>query len=339
MGVSIRDVAKACGVSTYTVSSVINDKGRISDATRQRVLSIIQDMGYDANRNAPHRRRLTHCIGLVMPFGDAPSSSFYFRALSSAKAATIGTRLELVVYSENEIDEMLNDPECTQTIQADSLIFFAPKIKKWNALARKLVDMDIPVAVIRRQCNINGVLSVCDDDHAAIYRATEHLIQQGHRYIAFLNFGRGKNPLAADRLKGYQDALTDNNIPNLEELIMSSGGGGKAIADLLRNHLVDEIIRLRSQHMPVSAIVLPNDGLVGHVMGALQEAGLKVPRDIAIVGYGNEPICTQLYPQITAVNMPIEEMVKHAVERLSKKDNQAIKTYVFENELIKREST
>lgn len=340
MAVSIRDVAKACGVSTYTVSSVINEKGRVSDETRAQVMQVVKEMGYEPTVNLPHvRRQRIKRLALVLPFGETPNASFYMRAITRAKRATSRKRIAMTIYSHAELSEMLIDNFHLGRSQCDcdGFVFFAPKAN-WQKFAKILKQWDMPVAVVRRRSQINGVYHVYDDDYGAMRTLTLHLLERGHRFIGIVG-NMGNDWMARERLRGYQDALAEYNIPFDETLLFRVGGKGQKRFPSLRESLGDMVLEQRQTSKPLTALIMLHDAIAPQVLGVLQHKGLRIPEDIAVAGIGNEPICAEMVPSLTAVNMPIEEMIDHAIECLTKPSDKPIKGYTFDNELIIREST
>ena len=340
MAVSIRDVARACGVSTYTVSSVINEKGRVSDATRAQVMEVVKEMGYEPTINLPHTRRMRiKRMGLVLPFGETPNSSFYMRALLRAKRATSRKRIDLSIFSHAEMNELLVEHyhRGRAQIDCDGFVFFAPK-NNWQKFARTLKQWDIPVAVVRRRTQIEGVYQVYDDDYGAMLKLTGHLLERGHSHIGLVG-GLNNGWLSRERIRGYQDALAEYNIPFDETKLFAVAGNGQKKLPKIRESLGALVSEQRQSAHPITALIATNDAMVAQIMSALQQADLRVPDDIALAGIGNEPIASQVVPMITSINMPIEDMIDHAVECLTKPTDKPIKGYTFDNELIIREST
>lgn len=341
MGLSIRDVAKACGVSTYTVSSVINEKGRVSQATRHRVQAKIRELGYDPSKNVPHARRSRHRrLALVLPFGQAATTSFYMRALSSCKKTCVQQKRETVIFSQNEFQDMLTGQfhRGRSQINADGVIFFAPK-GGYVSMLDTLREWEVPVAVVRRQHDMKGVYSVSDDDYTGLKTLTEFMINRGHRCLGLIGPMQG-GAMARQRINGFRDALEAHGLPFDERMIIRCAGGRQnKNLQPIRETAGPGVLNLRRQGLNITGLCLVHDAMAGKLLGSLHESGLKVPDDIAIGGFGNEPICTQLVPTITAVNMPIEDMVKKAVDLILNGDPDGQRLFVLPSKVIEREST
>ncbi len=336
MSVSIRDVAKACGVSTYTVSSVINNKGRVAPATRERVMQVIRELDYHPTRkHSPESNGTVSRIGLILPFGDAPAATFYMRALSTAKSICTERGLDLSIFTEDEVTKKV---DAKLSFDCQAFLYFAPN-KNWEHSAKQLGRHGRPVAVVRRVSKTNGVYSICDDDYAGSKKITEFLLQRGYKNIALI--GRvEKSGGGEERLRGYQDALQEQGIRFDDKLVLRMAGQRKnSPLPSIREHAGPAIQDLRKRGHAIDAVICLNDALVAHLLASLHSVDLQCPNDIAIAGYGDEEIASMLVPSISSVHMPIEEMMHQALECILHGHEKPIKSYVFENEIIEREST
>ena len=281
MATTIKDVARAAGVSVATVSRALNGTEKITPETRQRVLAVAHEMRFtpsSAARSLITRR--THAVGALLPdlYGE------YFSELirgMDLKARARGLHL-LVSSSHGDASEAA------------------------AALADNLPP-GLPVVLISTRLPDSGVSSFAVDNHAGAFAMTRHLISRGHRRIAFIA-GPENNYEAQERLRGYRSALAEL-LPKARELVFagdfneeSGWRAGSEIATMAE----------RPQ-----AVFAGNDMMAIGCLAALTDAGLRVPQDVALAGFDDIPIARYVSPPLTTVRVRIAELGSLALDRLA----------------------
>lgn len=309
--VTIRDVAKAAGVSIATVSSVFNARNhvRISPETRERVLKVAKELGYRPRRVAQGLRKgLTYLIGLAIPLQpDSPLSPFFYEAVSGALRAAKekGWMISILGFKDRAEELSLLQKAVTQHL-VDGVLLFDPQEgdPRFPLLKGKL-----PFVVIGRTDNPE-IHTVDNDNVEAAKLATQHLIRLGHKRIAFVHI-----PLsyftAKDRLEGYKQALTEAKLPFRKEFLVEADGyygveaGYRAMLTLLE--------KLKE---PPTAVLAMDDTLALGCIQAAAERGLKVPNDLAVVGFNDSAFSVHCEPPLTTVRIFSETLAYYAVDML-----------------------
>jgi DNA-binding LacI/PurR family transcriptional regulator len=295
--VTVKDVARAAGVSTATVSRVLSGTDSripISDNTRRRVLAAVNDLGYRTNFFARSlRTRKSQTVGLVVadirdPFFTeiiagierAATELGYFYLLSSAEDNPSRERLYMDIFRLKRVDGIL----------------IAGATEKLNDSAvANLVADGIPVVLVGREYPDRQVPSVTVDNALGSQLAMDHLIRLGHRRIAHLNGGSAK-PDSLSRSQGYRRALAAAKIkpdPRLEV------DGGVTMADGYRG--MRQLLTLARR--PTAVFCFDDRAALG-ALRAIREAGLSAPGNVSVVGFDDLDLCEYMVPPLTTVRQP-----------------------------------
>ncbi len=276
MPATMMDIAKDLNVSVVTVSKVLRNQGRISEATRERVLQRAKKLNYQMNwvaRSLVTRR--TYTIGLLLPEFAHP----FFAEIARAVARTVRPHGYHVVISSFEEDPELeaSEVDCLLARQVDGLIIASAQQSRRLDVFKRVQERKTPYVLIDRP--IPGVRAcfVGVDNHAIGRLATEHLIARGCRRIGHL---RGPEVgIAAQRLDGYRSALAQRGLRPHPSYIVAGGHG---------DHTGYEGMRKMLQLLPLpDGVFCYNDPVAIGAIKAIVEAGLELPKDIAVVGAGN----------------------------------------------------
>jgi LacI family transcriptional regulator len=300
---TIRDVAKAAGVSVSTVSRVLNDKGDVAPETYQKVQEIIDELGYTSSLAARGlRSRRMNVIGLAMPDVGDPFSIQVMKGVSRAIAEL---DYDLIVYTGGEFQRETSADRERRFVSllgggiTDGVIVVTPATTSFPTAS--------PVVVVDPNVENHGCPAVIATNRDGALTAVEYLISLGHRRIGFIS-GRSELQSAVRRLQGYKDGLARAGIPLDPGLIQTgdySSKAGFACAQRLLN-LSD----------PPTAIFASNDQSATGAIKAVLEAGLHVPDDISVVGFDNVPEVAYAHPRLTTVDQSIDKMGYIATEML-----------------------
>ncbi|HEY3269497.1 MAG TPA: LacI family DNA-binding transcriptional regulator [Armatimonadota bacterium] len=307
---SLREIADIAGVSVSTVSRVVNDKHRdkVSDETRARILEIARSLRYRPNPQAVSLKtgRPSNTLGVLIPYFSHVFRSFYWSEISSGvldAAYSHGVGVNMMVYrddSEETFRELLSTYR-----NVSGVILLAVNGHASPAVEQCRNGM-LPCVAVNSNGADPNVHSVDCDNRAGGYNATRHLIKLGHTRIAHIG-GRDFSD-AHERLKGYRDALEEAGIPIDERLIVGGNfeetGGREAMRTLL------------SGSPRPSAVFAANDDSAIGAMSAAKRAGLRIPDDLAVVGFDDISVAQYVEPALTTVHQPIYRMGYRAAEML-----------------------
>jgi len=303
--VTIKDIARAAGVSHSTVSRALAGDLRISEATRKRIYRIAQDLGYVRNEVA---RALTRgalkAIGLVIPDIRNPFLAEIARGISEV---TDRKGYGLVVYNTDRKEEKeLVAIQLFRSMRIAGLILASIGINP--PYVEQLRELNIPYVLVSRLCpSLEEASYVIIDDKEGARIATEHLVKLGHRRIAFVG-GSPSLQNTQDRLAGYREVLKRYNLPENPDWILLNGSdqeaGRKATQEVLK-----------TSPRP-TAIFAENDLVALGVIEVADRAGMKIPEDLSVVGFDNISYSALPRIQLTTVAQPAVEMGQMAAEWL-----------------------
>lgn len=302
----MQDVARAAGVSAMTVSRVVNGGNNVRQSTREAVLAAIDRLQYRPNSAA----RLLAAGGsdrlglLYANPSDAYLSQLLVGALEAARRA--GTHL---VLESCEAEDPGAELEATrQLIEADVRgVILPPPMSESPTVRAELAAAGIPVAMIAMGLPMAETCNVRIDDFAAAVAMTQHLLDLGHRDIAFIH-GHPNQVASRERHRGFVHAVTEAGIdPSLLPIETGyfSFRSGMLAAE-----------RILSRATLPTAIFASNDDMAAAAVGVAHRRGLHVPEDISIVGFDDTSPATTIWPELTTVRQPIAQMAEVAVEML-----------------------
>lgn len=298
--VTITDVAQAAGVSVATVSKVINSRYGVAAATTAKVQSVIDELGYESSLIARSMRsHRTHVIGILV----AEFEPFSTEILKGAGGALADTNYELLAYTGARQSGGAGWEQRYLSRLSGSLIDGALIVTPTVVTTKS----SVPVVAIDPHEGPLGPYTVDSDNLTGAYQATRHLIDLGHRRIAFLG---GRPDLASSALRegGYRNALAEAGIEADLGLIRSG--------DYSRNLSLAPVREMLSLSDRPTALFAANDLSAIGAMETAAEMGLKIPTDLSIVGFDNIPESTRTAPPLTTIHQPIQEMGARAIEML-----------------------
>lgn len=307
--VTIKDVAKRAGVSPSTVSRVIADHPRISPETKERVRSIMAELGYYPNAIARSLvNQTSNSIGVIRArlTQEDFANPFFPAVIQGISSVAHKHRLNLVLSTSSTFAQ--EDEECLSLLRqrrVDGVILLASH--QQDRLIPRLVEARFPFVLIGRYDGTEEINWVNNDNIADAQRAVEYLIGRGHKEIACLD-GDPRYVVSLDRLAGYKNALERHGVDADPELVehseFSVDGGYQATMRLL-------------ERKRFTAIFAVDDLMAIGAMRALQERGLVVGQDVAVVGFNNTILGAYVQPGLTSVHVPIYELGQIAVQMLT----------------------
>ena len=292
--VTIYDIAQKLEVSVATVSRALKDHPAINKHTKKKIQEAAAELGYRHNNFASNlRKQNTNTIGVLV---HELNSNFITSVLAGIEKITTEAGYDIIIAhsSEDFKKESANVLNLFHK-RVDGLIASLSFDTKGLDHFKPFFDKNIPIIFFDRVEEGSNTTKVIIDNYKCGYEATSHLIEQGCRKIVLVTATLSRN-VYAQRHKGYTDALYDHNIPYNKEYVL--------VKDLSEQCGIDaahEIMRL--QPMPDGAFIT-NDFTAAVCMQTLKEQGVRIPDDIAVVGFNNDAIGKIIDPQLTTIHYP-----------------------------------
>lgn len=328
---TVADVARRAGVSVSTAARALSGRGYASDQTRRQVLEAAKDLGYVTNQIARSlRTRRTRLIGLLI--GDVENS---FYSTIARNVESIAKQAGYHVVLCNSDDLAANEREylkLLEGIRVDGLIV-TPTATNQRQLSA-LMDNDIVIVQMDRRVDGLRADAITVDNEAGAAEAVSHLIEAGHTRIGIVTGELGLST-AYQRLAGYERALKQNGIA-VRKALIKTGSFHR------REHAIEEATELvRARYAP-TAIFAANNILAEAVMMALEQQGMRIPRDMSVVAFDDVQWMSMVDPPLTTVRQPVADMARTAAElvlrRLKEGQPRRPSTVVFRTELVERGS-
>lgn len=332
---TLKDVAKKAGVAPSTVSRVINDSSRISEETKFKVRKIMDEIGYHPNINARNLvKQRSHNLGLVIPYSteEAFADPFYSEILRGIGVLAHSKGFNLLLLTSNGEDEEKETVlDAVKGKQIDGVLLL--RSKKADQLIDELNKIKFPFVIVGRPEAEDKYYWVNNDNIGASERVVDYLIKNGHRNIAMI-VGDENYIMNEDRLQGYKNSFQKNNLKINEDLIVQS----KKIDYHNVYMLCQKMIK---DHPEITAFYGMSDTMAYTIMQAMNDMQMKIPEDISIVGFNNNPMSKIVSPPLTTVDINIYLLGNKATELLIGVINGQIKKYehtIVPANIIERDS-
>lgn len=329
---TIHDIARELHISASTVSRALNDNPRISLKTKERIKAVATNLGYRPNTLASNlRNKKSNTIGIVVPL---INRHFFSSVISGVEDIAFKAGYNVVISQSNDLlAKEINIVQSMFSNRVDGLIIsIAMQTNSFEHL-RVFKKKNIPLVFFDRAIPEIETDKIVVDDFAGGYRVTQHLVDQGYQRIAHIG-GTQSLLTYQDRKKGYLEALRINGIPFDESLVI--------INSLTSDEGFSAAEQLMNLPHPPDAIFCGNDTTALSSMIYLRDKGIRIPQDLGIVGFSNEPFSKVVSPSISTIAQPGFEMGQKAAELLIRQIETKDRTYrtiVLPTELIIRESS
>ena len=327
--ITIVDIAEKLDISPSTVSRALNGIGRMNQETRQQILELAREWGYHPN---PHAQRLkkvkTSTIGVIIP---ELTHHFYSQIVKGVDSVLDEHGFQQIIcVSNEEYEKERNAALALLNARVDGLLMALSNETKDYDHIQQLINDEIPVVFLDRMCEDIQAPYVMTDDFEGAKMATEYLIHTGCKNIAFLK-GPENISTTFNRLIGYKEALKKNDFPIIDQYI---------IAHYKQDYLKDALRQLLKEEN-IDGLLAHSDYHAFRAMEVIHSLGYRVPEDISIIGYANEPLATYTTPKITTIKQPAFELGKVGMELLLHQINTGEKgePKILKTELIIRQST
>ena len=331
---TIYDIARKLALSSATVSRGLRDSPAINKNTRRKIKEVARELGYRQNIFASNlRKQKTNTIGVIV---HELNSNFITSVLAGIEKVTTEAGYDLIIahsaesYQREAANAMNLFHKRVDGVIA-SLAFDTSSLDHYKPLEEK----GIPVIFFDRVEEQSETSKVIINNYQCGYQATEHLIEQGCKRIVLVTANLRRN-VYAGRYKGYKEALHDHGIAFDDELVL--------IKDLSEQCGIDAAIEILNMAPLPDGAFITNDFSAAVCMQTLKNNGIRIPADIAVVGFNNDAISKIVEPQLTTINYPGVDMGEIAARNLINHlkgtiDIRQIPTIVVRSEMIIRKSS
>jgi len=328
---NIHDIAKLAGVSKSTVSRVISKNGYVAPESMQRILQVMEEVGYRPNMFAKGMRtNRSYSIGILFPDLSNPFFPEWYHVVEQISSSKGYLNYICITdpYGKTEMKRI--DDLLTRSI--DGIIYFSYQ-KNPDVLSKlKSISQHTPVVCCDGMMIGEDLTYVCADERKGTYEATRFLIDSGRKRIAYVK-GTDEYQIGLNRFEGYKMALEESNMQMEESLIFS---GDFKMADGY------EAARFfMQQQNPPDAIMAATDFMAIGALSYLNEHGIVVPDSVAVVGFDNLVRSAETNPPLTTIELPLEQLATNAIEVLifQIENDKTIIQQVFDCEFIVRRSS
>jgi len=326
---TIYEVSELAGVSLATVSRVLNNNARVSSKTREKVLTAMNELGYRPNSIAQSlASNRSNSVGILVSELHGPIWGHMMAGIESELRAA-GKHV-IITTGHSEQDKEKDGIEFLLSRNCDAIILHVEAVSDEYLI--ELSQGNVPVYLMSRYVDALKDNCISIDNCLGGYLATKAVLELGHTDVAYIT-GHQYKPDSINRLKGHKQALAEKNIPFNEELLFigdyKETGGSAGLKHFIDNKL------------SFSALVCANDEMASGAMKYAREHGYELPQDLSIMGFDNVMFANYLYPKLTTIDNPANEMGKMAANLVLKNiyNQKNITTKnIFEPKVIMRKS-
>lgn len=331
--VTIYDISRALNISASTVSRGLNNSTQVRKELRKKILQTAQEMGYQHNKFAANlRQKRTRTLGVVIPRIDSHFMSTVISGMEKV-ANNAGYQLLISQSEESATLEAANIHALFNSRVDGLLVSLSFETKNQDAF-KNVFRRDIPLVFFDRVFECNNCVSVVIDNFRAGYDATKHLIDQGCKKIVHVAGSMDRN-VYSERFRGYRQALADNSLPFDERMVI--------VTDLGDSSGVTVVKHLLNNGTTPDGIFTANDNSAVSIICELKRKGYRVPDDIAMVGFNDDPVSRIVEPNLTTVHYPGRAMGEVAastiIRILEGTQYEKVNSITLAHELIIRQSS
>lgn len=337
--ITIKDIAKRCGVGISTVSRALNNHPDINPKTRKMIMDVIEETGFIPNNSARNLKRAdAKCIAVL---AKGITNPMFGRMIRVIEEETQHNKYALVLRHveayEDEVDVAL---ELKKEKRLRGIVFLGGRFVHSE---EKLAKLNVPFIFSAIGVDVNDKIgrlefsNIAVDDKLESKRMTDYLLGLGHRKIAVIA-EKPQEPVGRMRVEGYMEAFRERGLETPDNMI-------RYVQEDMEHYSMENgyltAKKLLESGEKVTAIYATSDALAVGACRAVVEAGKKIPEDISVAGYDGMEIGEYYNPKLTTIRQPVEEMAKRTIRLLldvigGQRENQQI---IFPAELVVREST
>ncbi len=303
---TIKDVARACGVSTQTISRVLNDRVDVSSATREKVLAVIDQMGYLPNAYARGMRQQSSTLGVILSGLQHKGISTTLKGIT-LEAQNLGLDLILKELPNFETTNMKPLIQSLMAQQVMGIIYAAPEVGDNWVQVQKSIPPHCPPIVYLKGNPSSAPLTISIDNYEGAYLVSNHLIEQGYQNIAHIS-----GPLdwfeARERKRGWSQALLDSGRTVSDNSLQEGSW------DIASGY--DAFERLLKRYTEMDAVFVANDQMALAVLSCAWQHGLKVPEQLGVAGFDGISESAYFIPSLTTIKQDFRGLGALAVRKI-----------------------
>jgi DNA-binding LacI/PurR family transcriptional regulator len=334
---TIKDIAKALGLSTSSVSRALRDSHEISLATKKKVLAYAKEINYKPNPIALSlKEKRSRTIGVIVP---EIANSFFSQVINGIESVAIEKNYNVLISQSHEILRKEEDAInflCSRSV--DGIVISVSSETKENSLIKQYNERGLPVVCVDRVLDDINTHKIGIANYKAGYDATYHLIKNGFKKIAFLG-GSINNNITKERFAGFKDAMDKYNVAIDENFIGYCGHGG-----IIYDEVEASIKRILNKRNKPTALFAAGDKLTTNVLRYCNKNKIAIPEQLGLIGFSNLDLTELLFTPLSVVRQPAFEMGKIAAQKIIETIESKHPVTQFENmvlpaELVVRAST
>ena len=303
MATTIKDIAKALGISHSTVSRALTGSKYVNEKTKEAVFKAVKELNYIPNMSARSLKiDKAYNIGVFFSTISNGTSPYVFQTVIDSVYRNIDKKYNVIVKGIDMYEENTINPK-----NYDGILVVSQMVNDDNFI-REILDKEIPIVVINRKVDYD-VINVYTDESVGTYKGIEELIKNGHKNIAIIEGAKNFDSTKMRR-EGYLEAFKNYDINLNKKLILNGNFSVKSGYEKAK-----ELLKMKEEF---SAIFAFNDEMATGAIKAITEEGLKVPDDISILGFDGNEIGKFISPSITTIKRPMGEISRIAIDMLLK---------------------
>ncbi len=321
---TIHDISKALNIDSSTVSRALNNSERVSLKTRTKIQKKANELGYQRNSLASNlRTNKTNTIGVIIP---RIARHFFATVIAGIEETAYESGYNVVIcQSLDSLDREQKIMNSLASNRVDGILISTSMETSTYQHIKSYIDNNNPVVFIDRPCKeFSNCSSISIDNFKASYEATSLLIKNGRKHIVHFS-GPQNIGLYRDRKNGYLQALKDHRIDIRKEYIYESNLSEEEGVTGAKSIL---------KHKEIEALYAANDTSAISAIQYLKNKGIKIPEQIAVIGFNNDPISEIIEPSLTTIHQPGFEMGKISTEILINQIKNKIKNRIDESQIL-----
>jgi LacI family transcriptional regulator len=305
-GVTIYDLAAELNLSPSTVSRALNDHHSIGNKTKKAVKKLAKERGYRPNVLASSlRTKRSNTIGIMVSWIDRP---FISTLISGIEEEATAHGYNVIISQSHDSTKLENENlQALYDSRVSALIVSLAMETTDYSHFKLFSDKDIPVVFVDRTPKLKGVSKVHINNFNAAFEATEHLIEQGCKRIAHFG-GATYQSIYEERRLGYIAALKKNNLEVDQSIILNA----QSLSAEEGTRLTEQVLHMDN---PPDGIFCANDKAAVSAIQYAKKNGIKIPEELAIIGFNDDPVCEIIDPPLSSVHHPAREMGKMAFQK------------------------
>ncbi|MGC4102436.1 LacI family DNA-binding transcriptional regulator [Ferruginibacter sp.] len=332
--ITIYDIARELNLSTATISRALNNDAAVTERTKRRIVEKAEQLGYRYNSFASNlRQQKTHTIGVIVP---QLNSNFISSVLSGIEKVTALSKYDLIIgHSSEHFEKEVANASNFYHKRVDGILAALAVDTQNLDHYEPFFERNIPVVFFDRVEEDSKGTKIIINNFKAGYSATQHLIEQGCKRIVHITSNLKRN-VYEQRYQGYRAALKDNRIRFNENYLFLND---------LNDDSISAVARQIAEMQPLpDGVFAGNDQTAAVCIQVFKEKGIRIPEDIAIVGFNNDAISKIVEPQLTTINYPGSDMgvvaATHLLKQLSgAEDISHTNSIVLNSQLVIRKSS